>query len=73
MERRGPRGGGHSCLPLTPPAVQMETEMPEDILEVQQPADNGEDVCPVHKTLHRGQPVAQEDGKESRMSQQERV
>nr|XP_009937066.1 PREDICTED: tumor necrosis factor receptor superfamily member 5 [Opisthocomus hoazin] len=65
------------CLVHTDPRrrvqKQMETEMPEDILEVQQPADNGEDVCPVHKTLHRGQPVAQEDGKESRMSQQERV
>ncbi|NXT86492.1 TNR5 factor, partial [Anhinga rufa] len=38
-----------------------------------QPTENGEDVLPVQETLLGGQPVAQEDGKESRISEQERL
>ncbi|KAI1233366.1 hypothetical protein IHE44_0004539 [Lamprotornis superbus] len=37
----------------------------------QQPTEQDENVLPVQETLLRGQPVAQEDGKESRISEQE--
>ncbi|NXK32797.1 TNR5 factor, partial [Piprites chloris] len=39
----------------------------------QQPTEQDENVLPVQETLLRGQPVAQEDGKESRISEQEMV
>lgn len=38
----------------------------------QQPIEMEEEPFPVQETLLRGQPVAQEDGKESRMSEQEK-
>ncbi|XP_062444927.1 tumor necrosis factor receptor superfamily member 5 [Rhea pennata] len=52
---------------------QMETGKPRGMTKVQQPVEVGDDVFPVQETLLRGQPVAQEDGKESRMSEQERL
>ncbi|KAL2296901.1 hypothetical protein Nmel_014952 [Mimus melanotis] len=39
--------------------------------DTQQPTEQDENVLPVQETLLRGQPVAQEDGKESRISEQE--
>uniref|UniRef100_A0A8C3PK01 TNFR-Cys domain-containing protein n=1 Tax=Calidris pygmaea TaxID=425635 RepID=A0A8C3PK01_9CHAR len=39
--------------------------------ETRQPTEDGEDMPHVQETLLKGQPVAQEDGKESRMSEQE--
>ncbi|NXK16485.1 TNR5 factor, partial [Arenaria interpres] len=41
--------------------------------ETRQPTEDGEDMPHVQETLLKGQPVAQEDGKESRMSEQERL
>lgn len=73
MERRGHRGGRCSCLPLTPAPVLIQARKPGEILEAQQPMEVGEEVFPVQETLLGGQPVAQEDGKESRISEQERL
>ncbi|NXV21558.1 TNR5 factor, partial [Cepphus grylle] len=63
-------GGGCSCLPLTPVPLQVEAGKP---VENQQPMEDGEDMPHMQETLLKGQPVAQEDGKESRMSEQERL
>ncbi|XP_069656895.1 tumor necrosis factor receptor superfamily member 5 isoform X1 [Haliaeetus albicilla] len=52
---------------------QIQARKPGEILEVQQPMEVGEEVFPVQETLLGGQPVAQEDGKESRISEQERL
>ncbi|NXW87364.1 TNR5 factor, partial [Alopecoenas beccarii] len=71
-ERRGRRGGGCSCLPLTPAPVQIGARKPRELEDQQQPIEMEEEPFPVQETLLRGQPVAQEDGKESRMSEQER-
>lgn len=70
MERFGCRAGGCSCLPLTPAPVQIEAGEPGEN-PTQQPTEQDENVLPVQETLLRGQPVAQEDGKESRISEQE--
>ncbi|NWR82815.1 TNR5 factor, partial [Furnarius figulus] len=53
--------------------VQKETEAgkPGENADTQQPTEQDENVLPVQETLLRGQPVAQEDGKESRISEQE--
>uniref|UniRef100_A0A672U191 CD40 molecule n=1 Tax=Strigops habroptila TaxID=2489341 RepID=A0A672U191_STRHB len=48
-------------------------EEPEENLETHQPTEEWEDPFPVQETLLRGQPVAQEDGKESRIAEQERL
>ncbi|NXL61293.1 TNR5 factor, partial [Chordeiles acutipennis] len=64
--------GACSCLPLTLAPVQMEAGKPRGSLEPQQPVEM-EEVLPVQETLLGGQPVAQEDGKESRISEQERL
>ncbi|NXS74417.1 TNR5 factor, partial [Pandion haliaetus] len=69
----GRRGGRCSCLPLPPAPVQVEARKPGEILEARQPMEVGEEVFPVQETLLGGQPVAQEDGKESRISEQERL
>ncbi|NXW27277.1 TNR5 factor, partial [Phaetusa simplex] len=63
-------GGGWSCLPLTPVPLQIEAGKP---VENQQPTEDGEDMPHMQETLLKGQPVAQEDGKESRISEQERL
>ncbi|NXC23508.1 TNR5 factor, partial [Campylorhamphus procurvoides] len=63
--------GGCSCLPLTPAPVQTEAGKPGENADTQQPMEQDENVLPVQETLLRGQPVAQEDGKESRISEQE--
>ncbi|NXV92330.1 TNR5 factor, partial [Calonectris borealis] len=65
------RGGGRSCLPLTPAPVQIEARKPTENTEGQQPEEW--EYVPVQQTLLGGQPVAQEDGKESRISEQERL
>ncbi|KAF1669200.1 TNR5 factor, partial [Pygoscelis papua] len=70
---RGCRGGGCTCLPLTPVPVQIEPGKPRESREAQQPMEVGEEAFPVQETLLGGQPVAQEDGKESRISEQERL
>ncbi|KFO85712.1 Tumor necrosis factor receptor superfamily member 5, partial [Buceros rhinoceros silvestris] len=59
-----------SSLPLTPAPVQIEAGMPTGNLD---PQEAGEDGLPVQETLLGCQPVAQEDGKESRISEQERL
>ncbi|NXN33761.1 TNR5 factor, partial [Nycticryphes semicollaris] len=64
--------GGCSCLPLTPAPLQIE-EGRGNPTENQQPMEDGEDMPHVQETLLKGQPVAQEDGKESRMSEQEKL
>lgn len=46
---------------------------PEEDLEIHQPPEEWEDPFPVQETLLKGQPVAQEDGKESRIAEQERL
>ncbi|KAK1211238.1 TNR5 factor, partial [Pygoscelis papua] len=66
-------GGGCTCLPLTPAPVQIEPGKPRESREAQQPMEVGEEAFPVQETLLGGQPVAQEDGKESRISEQERL
>ncbi|KAF1460611.1 Tumor necrosis factor receptor superfamily member 5, partial [Pygoscelis antarcticus] len=66
-------GGGRTCLPLTPAPVQIEPGKPRESREAQQPMEVGEEAFPVQETLLGGQPVAQEDGKESRISEQERL
>ncbi|KAM9650080.1 tumor necrosis factor receptor superfamily member 5 isoform 3-T3 [Morphnus guianensis] len=53
--------------------VHKQARKPGEILEAQQPMEVGEEVFPVQETLLGGQPVAQEDGKESRISEQERL
>ncbi|NXU86024.1 TNR5 factor, partial [Xiphorhynchus elegans] len=63
--------GGCSFLPLTPAPVQTEAGKPGENADTQQPTEQDENVLPVQETLLRGQPVAQEDGKESRISEQE--
>ncbi|NXY74585.1 TNR5 factor, partial [Glareola pratincola] len=63
-------GGGCGCLPLTPAPLQIEAGKP---VENQQPTEDGEDMPHMQETLLKGQPVAQEDGKESRISEQERL
>ncbi|NWW69404.1 TNR5 factor, partial [Ifrita kowaldi] len=60
-----------NCLPLTPAPVQIEAGEPGEKPDTQQPTEQDENVLPVQETLLRGQPVAQEDGKESRISEQE--
>lgn len=71
MERHGCRVGECSCLPLTPAPVQIEAGEPGEKPHKQQPMEHDENGLPVQETLLRGQPVAQEDGKESRISEQE--
>lgn len=71
MERHGCRMGECSCLPLNPAPVQIEAGEPGENPHNQQPTEQDENVLPVQETLLRGQPVAQEDGKESRISEQE--
>ncbi|XP_037259091.1 tumor necrosis factor receptor superfamily member 5 [Falco biarmicus] len=65
------------CLVLTDSRrrvqKQVEVGKPGENLEAQQPMEMGEDAFPVQETLLGGQPVAQEDGKESRISEQERL
>lgn len=63
--------GECSCLPLTPAPVQIEAGDLGENPNTQQPTEQDENVLPVQETLLRGQPVAQEDGKESRISEQE--
>ncbi|NXP13764.1 TNR5 factor, partial [Thinocorus orbignyianus] len=65
-------GGGCSCLPLTSAPLQVEEGRGKPT-ENQQPTEDGEDMPHVQETLLKGQPVAQEDGKESRMSEQEKL
>uniref|UniRef100_A0A8B9ZEB4 Tumor necrosis factor receptor superfamily member 5 n=1 Tax=Anas platyrhynchos TaxID=8839 RepID=A0A8B9ZEB4_ANAPL len=48
----------------------VEAGVPRE-MERQEPKEDGEDIFPVQETLLGGQPVAQEDGKESRISEQE--
>ncbi|KAM6112981.1 tumor necrosis factor receptor superfamily member 5 [Pterocles gutturalis] len=54
---------------LTPGPVQAGAGKPGERRE----AEEMDEVLPVQETLLRGQPVAQEDGKESRMAEQERL
>ncbi|XP_074964892.1 tumor necrosis factor receptor superfamily member 5 isoform X3 [Phalacrocorax aristotelis] len=65
------------CLVHRDPRRQMQKQIedgrPRETLEDRQPMEDGEDVFPVQETLLGGQPVAQEDGKESRISEQERL
>ena len=58
-------------MPLTPAPVQIEAGEPGENPDTPQPTEQDENVLPVQETLLRGQPVAQEDGKESRISEQE--
>ncbi|PKK23769.1 CD40 molecule, TNF receptor superfamily member 5, partial [Columba livia] len=51
---------------------QIGARKPRELEDQQQPIEMEEEPFPVQETLLRGQPVAQEDGKESRMSEQER-
>ncbi|XP_071428859.1 tumor necrosis factor receptor superfamily member 5 isoform X3 [Pithys albifrons albifrons] len=53
--------------------MQKETEAGKhgENADTPQPMEQDENVLPVQETLLRGQPVAQEDGKESRISEQE--
>ncbi|KFQ56841.1 Tumor necrosis factor receptor superfamily member 5, partial [Nestor notabilis] len=55
---------------LTSAPVQGKAGRPEENLETHQPTEEWEDPFPVQETLLRGQPVAQEDGKESRIAEQ---
>ncbi|NXS36337.1 TNR5 factor, partial [Pomatostomus ruficeps] len=50
---------------------EIEAGKPGENPDTQQPTEQDENVLPVQETLLRGQPVAQEDGKESRISEQE--
>ncbi|XP_066417717.1 tumor necrosis factor receptor superfamily member 5 isoform X1 [Molothrus aeneus] len=50
---------------------EIEAGEPGENSDTQQPTEQDENVLPVQETLLRGQPVAQEDGKESRISEQE--
>ncbi|XP_063028064.1 tumor necrosis factor receptor superfamily member 5 isoform X3 [Melospiza melodia melodia] len=50
---------------------EIEAGEPGESPHSQQPTEQDENVLPVQETLLRGQPVAQEDGKESRISEQE--
>ncbi|XP_075625192.1 tumor necrosis factor receptor superfamily member 5 isoform X2 [Balearica regulorum gibbericeps] len=63
------------CLVHTNPrrrVQEIEVVKPREILEPQQPVEV-EEILPVQETLLRGQPVAQEDGKESRIAEQEKL
>ncbi|NWX80949.1 TNR5 factor, partial [Alca torda] len=62
------------CLVHTDPRrrVQKQIEAGKPV-ENQQPTEDGEDMPHMQETLLKGQPVAQEDGKESRISEQERL
>ncbi|XP_064888101.1 tumor necrosis factor receptor superfamily member 5 isoform X5 [Columba livia] len=64
------------CLVHTDPRRQRQKQIgarkPRELEDQQQPIEMEEEPFPVQETLLRGQPVAQEDGKESRMSEQER-
>uniref|UniRef100_A0A493TK20 TNFR-Cys domain-containing protein n=1 Tax=Anas platyrhynchos platyrhynchos TaxID=8840 RepID=A0A493TK20_ANAPP len=59
----------HGGTPLIPSPL-VEAGVPRE-MERQEPKEDGEDIFPVQETLLGGQPVAQEDGKESRISEQE--
>ncbi|XP_068272414.1 tumor necrosis factor receptor superfamily member 5 isoform X2 [Nyctibius grandis] len=62
------------CDPRRRLQQQIEDGKPGAIMEAKQPEEMGEEeVFPVQETLLGGQPVAQEDGKESRISEQERL
>ncbi|XP_009891814.1 PREDICTED: tumor necrosis factor receptor superfamily member 5 [Charadrius vociferus] len=61
------------CDPRRRAQKQVEAGKPTENLEAQQPMEDGEDTHPMQETLLRGQPVAQEDGKESRISEQEKL
>uniref|UniRef100_A0A8D2P8U8 CD40 molecule n=1 Tax=Zosterops lateralis melanops TaxID=1220523 RepID=A0A8D2P8U8_ZOSLA len=50
---------------------EIEAGEPGEKPHKQQPMEHDENGLPVQETLLRGQPVAQEDGKESRISEQE--
>ncbi|NXY38713.1 TNR5 factor, partial [Pomatorhinus ruficollis] len=60
------------CLVHTGEGLKhIEAGEPGENPDTQQPTEQDENVLPVQETLLRGQPVAQEDGKESRISEQE--
>ncbi|NXE67718.1 TNR5 factor, partial [Calcarius ornatus] len=60
------------CLVHTGEGLKpIEAGEPGESPDTQQPMEQDENVLPVQETLLRGQPVAQEDGKESRISEQE--
>ncbi|XP_074776370.1 tumor necrosis factor receptor superfamily member 5 [Athene noctua] len=52
---------------------QVEAGEPQELPGARQPTETEDGVFPVQETLLGGQPVAQEDGKESRISEQERL
>ncbi|XP_014744460.1 PREDICTED: tumor necrosis factor receptor superfamily member 5 [Sturnus vulgaris] len=68
-------GVGIYCLVHTDSRRRVPKEIEAGDLgenpNTQQPTEQDENVLPVQETLLRGQPVAQEDGKESRISEQE--
>uniref|UniRef100_A0A8C0EA51 Tumor necrosis factor receptor superfamily member 5 n=1 Tax=Bubo bubo TaxID=30461 RepID=A0A8C0EA51_BUBBB len=64
---------GEGCLPLTPAPTQVEAGEPQELPGARQPTETEDGVFPVQETLLGGQPVTQEDGKESRISEQERL
>lgn len=66
----GCRGGATACPSPCSAPLQVEAGVPRE-MERQEPKEDGEDIFPVQETLLGGQPVAQEDGKESRISEQE--
>ncbi|NWZ65099.1 TNR5 factor, partial [Acrocephalus arundinaceus] len=60
------------CLVHTGEGLKhIEAGEPGENPDTQQPTEQDENVLPVQETLIGGQPVAQEDGKESRISEQE--
>ncbi|NWW03656.1 TNR5 factor, partial [Oreocharis arfaki] len=60
------------CLVHTGEGLKhIEAGEPGENPDTPQPTEQDESVLPVQETLLRGQPVAQEDGKESRISEQE--
>ncbi|XP_074699076.1 tumor necrosis factor receptor superfamily member 5 isoform X1 [Strix aluco] len=65
------------CLVHTDPRrrvkKQVEAGEPQELPGARQPTETEDGVFPVQETLLGGQPVAQEDGKESRISEQERL
>ncbi|XP_014799172.1 PREDICTED: tumor necrosis factor receptor superfamily member 5 [Calidris pugnax] len=65
------------CLVHADPRRRVQKQQIEEgrgkPIEIRQPTEDGEDMPHVQETLLKGQPVAQEDGKESRMSEQERL
>ena len=62
-------GGGLATSHLGCPKVMYQDPV-EDLEEFPMPPHS---IAPVQETLHGCQPVTQEDGKESRISVQERV